>query len=38
VIADVAHMLNTPLQILMEMDWQEIKAWHEEVLRIAGKE
>lgn len=27
-------MLNTPLHVIDEMDWCEVRAWHVEALRI----
>ena len=33
--AEVAHLLHTPLPDLMEMEWQELCAWHAEAARIA---
>lgn len=34
--ADVAHVLNTPLGDLLEMDWQELVLWHKEARRLTG--
>jgi len=34
VIADVAHVLSTPIPMLLEMEWREICAWHDEAARI----
>ncbi len=34
-IADVAHVLNTPIPALMEMEWSEVALWHTEALRLS---
>jgi hypothetical protein len=36
VVADVAHVLSTPLTALEDMDWDELLLWHAEARRIAG--
>lgn len=34
-IADVAHVLHTPIPALMDMEWRDVLAWHEEASRLA---
>lgn len=34
-VADVAHILHTSVTDLLEMDWTEFLAWHEEAARLA---
>jgi hypothetical protein len=34
-VADVAHVLNTPVTDLLEMDARELAVWHREAARIA---
>ncbi len=36
VVADVAHVLSTPVTAFNDMDWDELLLWHAEVRRIAG--
>jgi hypothetical protein len=30
----VAHLLHTPLDVLMQMEWEEVMAWHREAAAI----
>jgi hypothetical protein len=34
-VADVAHMLHTPVTELLEMDLRDFMEWHHEAARIA---
>lgn len=34
-VADVAHWLHTPLPALLEMDWEEVEAWHSQAARLS---
>jgi hypothetical protein len=36
VVADVAHVLSTPLMAFDDMDWAELLLWHEEARRLSG--
>ncbi|MEJ1939291.1 hypothetical protein WDZ92_54525 [Nostoc sp. NIES-2111] len=36
VVADIAHVLSTPVTAFEEMDWAEVLLWHDEAKRIAG--
>jgi hypothetical protein len=36
VVADVAHVLSTPVTVFDEMDWAEVLQWHEEARRLSG--
>ncbi|MCA3559934.1 MAG: hypothetical protein IOC82_02755 [Aestuariivirga sp.] len=36
VVADVAHVLSTPITAFDDMDWTELLLWHAEARRIAG--
>jgi hypothetical protein len=36
VVADVAHVLSTPITTLDDMDWAELLLWHEEARRLSG--
>ena len=36
VVADVAHVLSTPLTSFDDMDWAELLLWHAEARRLAG--
>ena len=36
IVADVAHTLSTPLNEVLDMDWEDVTAWHGEALRISG--
>jgi hypothetical protein len=33
-VSDVAHVLNTPLPAVGDMEWTEVLAWHEQAVRI----
>lgn len=33
-VADVAHVLATPIPALLEMDFDDLMLWHEEAARI----
>lgn len=33
-IADIAHMLHTPIHVLMEMDFADALLWHDEAKRL----
>jgi hypothetical protein len=35
-VADVAHVLSTPITAFDDMDWTELLLWHAEARRIAG--
>ena len=35
-IADIAHILATPITAFENMDWDEALAWHDQARRIAG--
>lgn len=35
-MADVAHVLSTPLIAFDDMDWAELLLWHAEALRLTG--
>jgi hypothetical protein len=36
VVADVAHVLSTPITAFDDMDWAEVVLWHNEARRLAG--
>ena len=36
-IADIAHVLSTPLTALDDMDWREALLWHVEARRLSGE-
>ncbi len=36
VVADVAHVLSTPVTAFNDMDWLEVLLWHAEARRIAS--
>lgn len=36
VVADVAHVLSTPLTAFDDMDWAELLLWHAEARRLSG--
>lgn len=36
VVADIAHVLSTPVTAFEDMDWAEVLLWHAEARRIAG--
>jgi hypothetical protein len=36
VVADVAHVLSTPVTAFYDMDWAELLLWHAEARRIAS--
>ena len=36
VVADVAHVLATPITAFDDMVWDELLLWHEEARRIAA--
>ncbi len=36
IVADVAHVLSTPITGFDDMDWTELLLWHAEARRIAG--
>jgi hypothetical protein len=36
VVADVAHVLSTPVTTFDDMDWDELLLWHAEARRITG--
>jgi hypothetical protein len=35
VIADIAFTLHTPLDALMDMEWDEVQEWHRQCERLA---
>jgi hypothetical protein len=35
-VADIAHVLSTPVTALDEMDWAEVLLWHAEARRLSG--
>jgi len=37
VIADIAHVLSTPLTALDDMDWREALLWHAQAQRLSGQ-
>ena len=37
-IADIAHVLSTPLTALDDMDWREALLWHAEARRLSGQD
>jgi hypothetical protein len=37
VVADVAHVLSTPITALDDMDWAELLLWHAEARRLSGR-
>ena len=37
-IADIAHVLSTPLTALDDMDWREALLWHAETRRLSGQD
>ena len=36
VVADIAHVLSTPVTAFDEMDWAEVLLWHAEARRLSG--
>lgn len=34
-VADVAHMLHTPISEVLEWDYEDLLLWHEQARRIA---
>lgn len=36
VVADIAHVLSTPMTAFDEMDWAEVLLWHEQARRLSG--
>jgi hypothetical protein len=36
VVADVAHVLSTPVTAFDDMDWDEVLLWHAEARRLSG--
>ena len=36
-IADIAHVLSTPLTALDDMEWREALLWHDEARRLSGQ-
>lgn len=36
VVADIAHVLSTPVTAFDDMYWAEVLLWHAEARRIAG--
>ncbi len=37
VVADVAHVLSTPITAFDDMDWTELLLWHAEARRLCGR-
>jgi len=37
VVADIAHVLSTPLTAFDDMDWTELLLWHAEARRLSGQ-
>lgn len=37
VVADVAHVLSTPLTAFEDMEWAEVLLWHGEAWRLSGQ-
>lgn len=35
-VADVAHLLATPIPALLDMEFDDLLGWHEEAARIAA--
>jgi hypothetical protein len=35
-VADIAHVLSTPVTAFDEMDWAEVLLWHAEARRLSG--
>jgi len=38
VIADIAHVLSTPLTAFDDMEWHEVLLWHTEAGRLSGQD
>jgi len=38
VIADIAHVLSTPLTALDDMNWHEALLWHAHARRLSGQD
>jgi hypothetical protein len=35
-VADIAHVLSTPVTAFDDMDWAELLLWHVEARRLSG--
>jgi hypothetical protein len=33
-VSDIAHVLHTPIPAVLDMEWTDVLAWHEQAVRI----